>query len=870
MKQTMESLKLISFNTRGLGDVHKRRTIFCWLKKYYAKTIILLQETHSTKNSEQTWVKEWNSSIYFSHGTSGSRGVAVLLPKTFDKTQILETFPDTEGRFLGIKLTIENSVYLLINLYAPTKDHVDDQLNFIEAVNAFLIEQPNLKILIGGDLNTTLDPEIDKKGGRKEQHTRYSKRLIEVNETHNLTDAWRTLNPETSRFSRRENTRAGIVQSRLDLWLISDQLINNIIKSDIKVGCKSDHSVVTLELQIIETQKRGRGFWKFNASLLKNRDYVDKIKECIETNIEKYKTYDNKGLVWDTVKCDIRGLSISFSSHLKKTRNKYEDDLSKELNQLEQELDAGGDDNVKERYTGIKREFDSIQAEKAQGSMLRSKAKLTEYDEKNTKFFFDMEKNNSESKYIKRLNTDTGILTDPGQILEEEKRFYKQLYTEPSQNIPDDNSFLEALPQLEEEKKQLIEREITLEECAKALRSLSNNKSPGSDGFTTEFYKFFWPDIKNIVFDSIKYALYTNELSIDQKRGVIILIPKKGKDSRLLKNWRPISLLNTDYKIIAKTLADRLQTVVADLVHSDQTGYIHGRYIGYNIRLIMDIIEFTEKNDLNGLIAFLDFQKAFDSLNWTFLFKTLREFNFGENFIKWVNTLYSNIESCVTNNGYSSTFFKLARGIRQGCPLSALLFVLVVETLAIEIRKSKDIVGITIGQHIVNISQLADDTTLILKDETSLSNAITLIEKFKLYSGLTLNKEKTEAVWIGASKNRNDTPCGIRWTKDPIKALGIWFLTDSDRMQQLNIDERIKKLQTVLNIWSQRNLSLKGKITVIQTLALSQILYVSSVLYITDEVISQVQNIINKYLWGNKPAKIKQSATIGDIEEGGT
>ena len=134
------------------------------------------------------------------------------------------------------------------------------------------------------------------------------------------------------------------------------------------------------------------------------------------------------------------------------------------------------------------------------------------------------------------------------------------------------------------------DRPISLEEVTYSLQQISNNKTPGSDGFTAEFYKFFWPQIKDIVFDSFVYAYNTGELSIEQRRGILNIIPKKEKDIRYLKNWRPISLLNTDYKILTKLLSLRLQNVISTIVAPDQTGYIKNRYIGENIRTIVDAI----------------------------------------------------------------------------------------------------------------------------------------------------------------------------------------------------------------------------------------------------------------------------------------
>ena len=119
-----------------------------------------------------------------------------------------------------------------------------------------------------------------------------------------------------------------------------------------------------------------------------------------------------------------------------------------------------------------------------------------------------------------------------------------------------------------------------------ALKEMSNDKSPGLDGFTTNFYKFFWTDIKHIVFESFKYSLQHGKLSKTPKRGVLSLIPKNSKDTRYLKSWRPVSLLATDYKVLAKSLATRLQKVIPNLINPDQVGYIKGRHIGQNIRFI--------------------------------------------------------------------------------------------------------------------------------------------------------------------------------------------------------------------------------------------------------------------------------------------
>jgi len=172
------------------------------------------------------------------------------------------------------------------------------------------------------------------------------------------------------------------------------------------------------------------------------------------------------------------------------------------------------------------------------------------------------------------------------------------------------------LEELEEDDKRRCDSNITVAELGKNVQQLPNNKSPGCDGLTTEFYKFFWIDIKDLLFDSYNYSFENKKLSQDQRRAIISLIPKPNKDIRRLKNWRPLSLLNTDYKILAKTLATRLQKVIGKLVKLDQTGCISGRYIGENIRTILDILEYTTSENISGLMVMIDFEKAFDSVSW--------------------------------------------------------------------------------------------------------------------------------------------------------------------------------------------------------------------------------------------------------------
>ena len=265
-----------------------------------------------------------------------------------------------------------------------------------------------------------------------------------------------------------------------------------------------------------------------------------------------------------------------------------------------------------------------------------------------------------------------------------------------------------------------------------------------------------------------------------------------------------MSLLSTDYKILTKALAIRLQNYISKIIDPDQVGYIKNRYIGENIRTIFDLMSYTAFKDIEGYIALIDFEKAFDSVEWPFLFSTLEAFNFGPNFISWIKTLYTDIYACVGNNGYYSNYFKLTRSIRQGCPISALLFLLVAEIIAIKIRNDKNINGLKVNDTEFKINLMADDTTLFLHNINSLSLAIDKFYKFQLCSGLKLNMQKTELIPIGKNRDRHiSLPAHLSKIKvnhGPFKALGIWFSNSKQEISTLNFDERLRSMVTLLNI----------------------------------------------------------------------
>ena len=252
---------------------------------------------------------------------------------------------------------------------------------------------------MGGDFNVCLNQNLDKKGGTVETVSNYCKNLKHLIDEYMLVDIWRHRNKAVSQYTRRERSRNGIVQSRLDYWFVSNSLEYLIKNTVIKPGYRSDHSVIVVELELIETQSRGRGCWKFNNNLLNDKNYVSLIKDTISSILDNV-TFDDKNLLWEYMKCQIRTETISYAGKKAKQQKDKENRLEKELQILEKDLDNSEESFL--RYQTLKTEWENIQTIKMNGIILRSKAQWVEFGEKNSKYFLNLAKRNYNVKYIKK------------------------------------------------------------------------------------------------------------------------------------------------------------------------------------------------------------------------------------------------------------------------------------------------------------------------------------------------------------------------------------------------------------------------------------------------------------------------------------
>ena len=401
---------------------------------------------------------------------------------------------------------------------------------------------------------------------------------------------------------------------------------------------------------------------------------------------------------------------------------------------------------------------------------------------------------------------------------------------------------------------------------------MPRNKTPGNDSLPIEFYIKFINLLGPMLIQCIKECFQSGELTNSQKQATITLIEKPGKDNRVLKSWRPISLINVDTKIISKIIASRICLVLPSIISQNQFAFVKDRKIDECLRLVADILYYTEKEKIPGIIFAADYAAAFDSLNHNFIISTFKLFGFPDYMITWIRILQTGMESLVLNNGYTTGYFPLSRGCRQGDPTSSYIFILVIEILSIIVQNNDNIKGINICGKQCKLALFADDSTFFLQDEDSLKTLQLIISDFAQFSSLELNIQKSEVAWIGSARDSGAITSEYKYIdlrNECIKILGINYTYSSELQMTNNFDKCQENFISSLRYWKFLNLSLYGRVTILKTLAIPKIKYICNVLIPSETFIRNIKSEIVNFLWKSSTSKIKYSTIISNRMDGG-
>ena len=817
-------LKLLSLNVRGLGSPSKANLLCCELK-LLNYDIFLLQETHvSCKSQAESVERVWRGKCYWSFGTGKSAGVAVFLSPKFSGSVQRFVF-DSDGRVLSLLLQLNSFKFNLVNIYAP--NGVSDRKTFFELLHHFFLSQGDY--IIAGDFNC-IDCAIDKFHSN-DFHSSDKTSLTALKADFSLVDVYRKLNPHGVSFtwSNSSNSQA----CRLDRFFISQTLLKGVRSNQVLPCTFSDHDFVCLDVAFDDISNRRCGVWKFNTNLLSDSDFRNEISNLIFTQKSKIAFFHSLGEWWDDLKVLIRKYCIAFSARKRRAINYSRNTLTNELIRAKRAFHAGSsrDDSQIKSLEGA---LSSLVLQEAEGAKIRSRAQWIEEGEKPTCFFFRLENKRAAKNSFDSLFDASGIertsQSDMEIIL---STFYKDLFSkDPAIDMQIQTKIIDDLElSLTDHDREYCEGILSTDELLTALKGLQTGKSPGSDGLPAEFYLAFWDDIGDSLCLVLNERLRLGVLTDSQRESLLRLIHKKD-DKRLPKNWRPISLLNTDYKLASKAITERLKSVMASVVHSDQTCGVPGRSIFSNLQLVRDLLDMINKTNETGILVTLDQEKAFDRVDHDFLMRTLAKLGFGPVFCQWVALFYNKVFSRIICNGNLTNPIFLGRGVRQGFPLSPLLYVLVSKVLSTQIRNCPEIVGFRLpgaGDLHFKVSQYADDATNFVKSERSLYHLLRAVHIYEQGSGAKLNTAKSEAMWLGQWRDNGATPYGLKCV-NKMRILGVFFSNGLVSVDQDNWKPKLDKLKSVLNLWSSHELSFISRSMILNVLGASRFWHVAKIL----------------------------------------
>lgn len=825
----LSTLSIITLNVRGIATASKRTKIFNLLPLLNAE-IYLIQETNLSGNSLINKAKsEWPGLSFWANGDfKAGSGVAVLVKPGLD-IDINLVFDHPSGRLMVVDVDYLGLQARVINIYYPAKPSKLE--NFTKILNAQVLTKKN--IILAGDFNFVENHKLDKKGSVYNINKKYIEQFRELTAVANLNDAFRFLYPKDIVYSFR--CRIWGTLERLDRFYVGPVILPRVSQVKHLSTVFTDHNAVRLDLRLDKSPPKKSTLWKCNIEVLDDphfRDDFTFLCDCLEDSYGPNPTVDS----WESFKRQTKSLVINHAARLNAIRRAEIDDIAYKIRNLSIE------DEANEVEAAIQTYLDKIK----EGAKIRSKTMDLDNSEKPTSYFFAKEKKHNKKQFIKKLKVDNKVVEDPDEIVEACHDYFSELLSPKPIDESLWDSFFKDCPSLTEEEAELCEGAITYDECYKAIRGMADGKSPGSDGFPAEFYKKLFPLFGFFFIKIINSGI--NQLSLSQRIGVISLLSKNPENADLLSNWRPITLLNVDYKIISKSITNRIKKVANSLIQPDQTCGLAGRSIFDNLHNIRNIVDYCKERNINCLAVSLDQAKAFDSVDHRFLIETLKRFGFGPTLIMWVTLLYSNIFSCIKVNGTFTKLFAIGRSVRQGCSLSPILYALCIENLANIIRNNPSIHGIRLPAsppQEFKISLYADDTNLFLHDEKSVEAAVEAFDLFSKVSGASLNRDKCQACVMAGKVDTGRLPPWLTLATS-LKILGIFF---GLRANEENEKALKKKIENKISLHQSRYLTLKGRSVIINGLICPSLWHVFTVTLPSKEFLMWLNRKVYYFIW---------------------
>lgn len=802
--------RITSINVNGLNS-HK-----CELEKHILQhkfDIVCIQETHKIIYKEvEGWANRIGYSIFtnwvWDHTKKNQRtGTAILINKKIIKLTKKHEIKE-KNRRQEITIRIKGMDLKIINVYAPSGAEQRKQREIFYDEIKESLETEVLPCIIMGDFNMIIDKR-DAKITDKYTQLEYEKRFERCMAANDMEDIYRIQNPKKKVFTHKSRNQ----ERRLDRIYTPKEIREEILECDYVDNNIADHPKNPF-IQLKSWESFKRNTWKCNKNILEDEEYRSIITNLLET--EKCNIIYHIGIQdwWENVKKKIK--------------------------------------NVSKRYEQFKRK--SHLGDKKQQWMnenLRIQAKqinIEEGEQSPRVFWKEMKKKKNQTILLQLEKEDGKMAETESELLTEVHDYYDSMLGK----ISDDDKVLKKKYinmmdiKMSKEKNAVFDMHVTEDEIENILKKMKKEKSPGMDGLTKEFYITFWSTIKTELTIIVNNALLFGNIPNSWNDAKIVLIHKKG-DRQRLTNWRPVSLLNIDYKIAAKILSCRLGLCLNDVISKTQKAGLPERYIQdihYNLE---SYIRYTKNRIHDAFIMTIDYAKAFDTVNHSYLLGVLDKIGLNQRAQRMFKKIYKEMKCKVEVNGSLTKNIKIRRGIRQGCPMSMTLYALSTEPMMRKILQNENIIGCKLGGKVYKADQFADDTTLTIEGMESIRETISELKDFEKATGQKINEEKTEilAININGEKNLCQSKFGI-YKKDNIKILGIYYGKDAE---EKNLEDIRQNINLQGKIIKQRKLSWSGKLMAINAFIIGHLNYKSITTKITKKQAGKYETDLFNILW---------------------
>lgn len=822
--------------------------------------ILFLQETKlSTSQQEIQFVDDFKNNFWTFHsiGISGSAGTAVMLRKS-KNVALVDCVLEQTGRIASVDFLWHNQLVRAISLYAPNT--LSDRYQFFRTLRHFIDTPCN--VIVGGDFNCVIrKQDCTYTRGHRDGSVTYLEKLLVENNLIDVMDAGDSC--PTLRFTHWQ----GSSHARLDRIYMSAEMTEKIKKYEVRPLEISDHGLVTccLASRRVSQSLHSKGVWKMNESILDDEEFIGRVRGMIDV----LKTQENDiACKWELFKQQLKMTAIEHSQ-IKAWRKREERNVlattMKDLLKEEERTPGTFQDDIRT----AKAELLKLAEKKFHGDKVRSRMCDVARDENPTKIFGKYERERYENNKIARI-LDGNTLMEGQQAIEDTfRRTYETLFKPWEGDESKQQEIFQYMPKITEEDVEKGKGPIRVNEVRRAVRKLSANKAPGPDGIGAKFYKVFIDELCPLLSRVYQDIFNKQLLTPSMRQCYTIFIPKKKKNNEApcVSDFRPISLLCTDYKILAKITTRRLEGVLWKVIGDHQSYGIKGRKIVTNLHKMRVVCEKATSGGPPVAVLQVDLSQAFDRVSHQYLFALLKWCGIGEDLQRLVNTCYNDIWCQLMINKRPGPKIRVARSVRQGCPMSPVLFALYLEPFCRYTAQSKTIKGLRIGDEVIKLLAYADDVAIICTAEEGLGAALQHVKDFCDCSGAAVNLAKSTGAWLGEWIARPRKFLGMEWTTSIPRYLGVPLHLGEDTTAKWNA--KVATIQWKMSAYNGRDLSLFNRAHVCNTVAYPSFLYWARIITVNRKSVDAYHRMNATFVWRSKFERMRRSNLYLPLEAGG-